>query len=770
MATILEVIQSLEFAVKSMQMYTAQHPRAQAAIQSVRQNIETWIGDKPSLHLAVAQDKIFADSVKVEGQSPHMSAMSKRFAERMIAGFIIQKNVAEPDIIAMLDLLTLKPAKIEELGGPTQILESKGVTGIRVSQTRYKEIGEGDGGQEGEEAAPAPIPSPGFDAGEDATASVPELLPTPGPPEHLVNIVREALSGILTMSVPAAGSGDSGLLLSKIQPAFLGNLGPLGYQLGLGEGMPSMAQMAVLRQVIEGLPPESQLSLLGGLATLPAKPEGLALGVRELSPIILSQAVITLLQQGIPWSHLQGILQDILRPLSDRESLARALSIRMREAGLDGDLAEALLRRMDWEALSLEAKVVRALEEGQLWDLSLEQRLAFLRELLDEDRSAAFLRILDRILETLQMEDASLRLAAAQTLAGIAHWARHPGLPRDGEDTLLQKLQTHFTFEPQASVHRNTTEALSAILAAIIWRGELAHGQAGLTELRDLCGILDTIPPWRQEGLDQLHTRLCQPDLLGRVMEILCESDKELAASEIIPYLEWLGPESASALMAKLGNESDRTRRGRIIEALRTLGPAAVPVVRLSLQDPAWYLVRNALNLLGDLGDAGSLGEVIPLMRHRDGRVRRAAVRAAWKLGGPTSEPHLVAILKDTDPETQFEILFALGQINATNSAPVVVELAEDRRASERLRLKALETLGQIGSTPTIPLLIELIKRKGFFGAVSESFDIRLGVAKALQGIGSPEARWALQKLVESQGKGPERIAMQRVLDGFGRK
>jgi HEAT repeat protein len=185
----------------------------------------------------------------------------------------------------------------------------------------------------------------------------------------------------------------------------------------------------------------------------------------------------------------------------------------------------------------------------------------------------------------------------------------------------------------------------------------------------------------------------------------------------------------------------------------------------------AWFLVRNALNLLSDIGDAGSLPAVVPLLRHKDGRVRRAAVRAMWKLGGPTAEPHLLGILKETDPETKFEVLFALGQLKTATSAPAVLELAEDRRAPERLRLKALETLGDIGAATVIPALAELLKKKKtFFGTSSEGFEVRIGAARALQGIGTPEARWVLQKVVEAESKGSERDSMQRILEAFNRK
>jgi HEAT repeat protein len=292
-----------------------------------------------------------------------------------------------------------------------------------------------------------------------------------------------------------------------------------------------------------------------------------------------------------------------------------------------------------------------------------------------------------------------------------------------------------------------------------------------MMELQDLCGIHEEIQDWRQEALDQLKERLLRSDCVDRILQLLFGVDKARLEAEIIPFLEWLGPAAAAFLMTQLGEETERHRRGRLIEALRFLGPAALDAVQEAMNADAWFLVRNALNLLSDIGDAGSLPGVVPLLRHVDGRVRRAAVRAMWKLGGPTAEPYLLGILKETDPETKFEVLFALGQVKTATSAPAVLELANDRRATERLRLKALETLGDIGEPATIPDLAELLKKKKtLFGTSSEPFEIRIGAAKALHGIGTPEARWVLQKVVEAESKGPERDALQRILDAFNPK
>jgi HEAT repeat protein len=68
-----------------------------------------------------------------------------------------------------------------------------------------------------------------------------------------------------------------------------------------------------------------------------------------------------------------------------------------------------------------------------------------------------------------------------------------------------------------------------------------------------------------------------------------------------------------------------------------------------------------------------------------------------------------------------------------------------------------------------VAALVELLqKKKGLFSG-SEPFEIRLAAARSLKGIGTPEARWALQKAIEQEPKGRERDALEQILAGFKR-
>ncbi|MDP1831547.1 MAG: HEAT repeat domain-containing protein [Geothrix sp.] len=753
----LQLAQSLAVALKALQMYTAVHPRAQESLATAHAVLERWLAEQDRLQFVVSGPRAFVDGQVQDTRSPHVVALVRLVSERAVSGFVFERGVTPGELLAFLEGLAIKPPKLEEQGGFEALLRAAGVRCIKVAQTRYQEVREGE--------------APGSDDRAPAFSPAPADPPPTRSPDNLVKFIREALLATLAKgATPPEGSAGGGVdagepgFLRGFHPADLSGLGPLGRELGLGDGMPTPAQLGTLRQVLMGLTPEVQLGLLAGLASLPEHPAGLALGVKALAGEILSVATSSALAKGASWTQLKGPLQDILRPLADRASLVRALSAHLRASGQDASQAEAILRRLDWDALSLEAKLLKVLEEGHLCELSLEQRLAFLRELLDLRRHDEFLRIQDLLLDGLRGDPPELRLKAAQTLAGLSRWAQDPGLPPGGEGPLAGALRAHFAWEPDPPIHRWTTEALESLLAALIHRGDLGPVISDIQELEGLCAFLEEQHPWRNDALVRLRAALLRPQLLDATITRAFTLERDQMIQEVHPFLEFLGDPMARHLVGRLGEETDRTRRGRLVEAVRSMGPAALPALMETLASPAWYLVRNALTLLSDLGDAGCVQAILPMLRHPEPRVRRTAVRALWKLGGPGAEPHLLARMKDTDGETLQEILFALGQLRSEGSLPQVAELAQDKRVLERLRIQALDTLGHIGSPRALPILMECLRRKGFFGG-GEPAGVRLAAARALVALGTTEAFAALQRVVDSEPRGEEREALRRVLE-----
>jgi hypothetical protein len=436
------------------------------------------------------------------------------------------------------------------------------------------------------------------------------------------------------------------------------------------------------------------------------------MGFQSLAGECFAQASQALMEGETPWEPVRDAMFQTLLFAPQQQTMLTSLEAGLRESGAGAEhiaRLQELIQQLDWENQSMEEKVRQAQEQGRLWQITLDQRLRFLRRMLDEGRVEGLLALVEQVLDALRSDDVSQREMASQTLTGVARWMEDPGLPVEAEGPVIQGLTAHFGWEPLAHIHRCSAEALGVVVASQVYRGEPGHALALLQELKGLVAFQEERQPWREAALETLWQSLAQPAYLAKVTGLLHTANPETMMGELIPYLDTVGLPAARFLVETLGEEPDRKRRGRLLEAIRSMGEAALPAVYEGLDSPAWYLVRNALNLLSDMGDAGAVAAVAARLDHPDGRVKRAAVRALWKLGGPQSVAPLLAAFPLVEPETQSEIMFAMVQVRAAQAVGALAAFAMDRRNAEVMRARAAETIGQIGDPRSIPALLELV-------------------------------------------------------------
>jgi hypothetical protein len=558
------------------------------------------------------------------------------------------------------------------------------------------------------------------------------------------------------------------ILEGPVPPANLAFLAGTGPARNMGEQFPPAPQVEGLRRALLTLAPEQALAVVAGLDTLPPGHRGMRMGFQSLAVEAFTRAGAALIAGGAPWERVRETMYGTVRYSPQAHAMVTALERELRGRGVSPDQVaklQDLIQQLDWENQTMEEKLRQVLELEKLWTLSLDQRLRFLRQLLDEGRTDHLLQVLDLLLATLRQDNPSRREMAAQTLTGVARWLAGPGLPAGAEERLAQGLGWHFLQEPLLHIHRATTESLGLLLTHQVHQGGHQRALGLLHVLAERCAHQDPPVDWRKAALVRLGERLAEPALLRQVAELLHGASPEALNEDLVPFFAALGRPAAQTLMDLLGEEPDRKRRGRLLEVLRALGAAALPAIQEGLASESWYLVRNALNLLGEVGEPSAMNQAARCLLHADDRVKLAAARALYKVGGPAAVPTLLAALSRTDPETQLEIMFGLGQLRAAQAVPNLGAFAQDRRNPGRLRVRAVETIGQIGEPGSVPVLVDLARRKGRIFTSAEPLEVRLAACRALVALGTLEAKVALGHLVAEEPKHKDRGALQRVLD-----
>ncbi|HET8901119.1 MAG TPA: HEAT repeat domain-containing protein [Holophagaceae bacterium] len=751
MPRFLDLAQTLTQALKALQMYQATHPRSEEALAAAKAALDSFLEAQSRLHLAVAGGKVFLDGVPQDDRSPQIDFLIRTFSERKVAGLLIDAGYSADELLGTLQTLLIKPQKIEAEGGFEGLLSARGVRSIRLSQVQYREISSEEAS--GEHATARSGPAPGLAA---AQAGLPgAAMGGDGEVEAMAGF-QDLLRSLTAPQGGLAGPGGPEL---AIAPASLGGLGGLASGLGLGLAAPPASFLSSLRSTLLALPPASQLSLMSGLGSLPPKPESLGIALHSLLPELLTSAVTTLIHQGYTWNQLEGPIQRILKPLEDRGAIASSLLGQLRALGLATETGglESLLNRMDWDETPLEAKVARYLEGNRLLELGPDHRLALLRDLLDRRMDESFLRALEQLLAALDSDQAGVRRGAAETLAGVCRWALEPRLPAEAERLLRKGLPRPFINEQEPAIHRFLLEALLEMILVWLEHGELAQGTQAVEGLRVRMEQEAAQSPWKTQAMAALETGIRSPRGREAGVQALFRVDKDQLAEKVEPYLIYQGAPMAARLVERLETEQDRVWRGRIMDGLRAMGSLALPPLDTALKSDQWFLVRNVLGLLSDIGTAAQVPKVLPLLRHSEPRVSRSAVRAVWRLGGTAAENHLLSALKDAEYGTQLEILFALGQIKGRATAPALLALGSDRAMPERGRVKMLDALAGLATADQIPPLTELARKKGLFGSNAEPLPVRAAAIKALASIAAPEAAQAVKKILDAESKGSDR-------------
>ena len=171
---------------------------------------------------------------------------------------------------------------------------------------------------------------------------------------------------------------------------------------------------------------------------------------------------------------------------------------------------------------------------------------------------------------------------------------------------------------------------------------------------------------------------------------------------QLVPRLKLA---AADPLLDALEASPSRAIRRKLLDLLGQLGPEAATVIAARLPDERWFIVRNMLMLLADLGDQNvELGT--SYARHADGRVRREAIRIL--VGAPaTREGAICAGLDDTDERVVRVALQA-----ASGRCPLSAVAILQRRVTEgtldaELSSHAIAVIASVRTTEVLEWLME---------------------------------------------------------------
>jgi len=186
------------------------------------------------------------------------------------------------------------------------------------------------------------------------------------------------------------------------------------------------------------------------------------------------------------------------------------------------------------------------------------------------------------------------------------------------------------------------------------------------------------------------------------------------------------------------------------------------------LSDPRWFVVRNAVHVIGASGGRVPVGMFAPLLTHPEVRVRHEVVTALANCAPDDGQPLLLQLMRDPEASVRGPALYRLGARRNDEVSRALLELVADpafrKRPEDEFR-SVFSALGGCSSNRALPSLEALLYESG--GARGASSAYLQAIARAIARIGTLEAREALECGTRSR-HAAARDACRTVLKGTG--
>lgn len=165
-----------------------------------------------------------------------------------------------------------------------------------------------------------------------------------------------------------------------------------------------------------------------------------------------------------------------------------------------------------------------------------------------------------------------------------------------------------------------------------------------------------------------------------------------------------LGPESAQFQLQQLFDSESRFERKRLLNPIKQTGnPAISQLLEQLHKDSLWFVLRNSIRLLGEIGNPALFTRVRPFVQHSDPRVQQEVITTAMKIGGDQLKDFLLHALQQVDDSLKIRVINHVATTHDERFVRPLTDLLESTKPflgknKNDLQLSLCKTLGAIGS------------------------------------------------------------------------
>jgi hypothetical protein len=412
------------------------------------------------------------------------------------------------------------------------------------------------------------------------------------------------------------------------------------------------------------------------------------------------------------------------------------------------------------------------------------QRLTFLPDLSREDLAAliGILNIEPQKITGSEGMEKQLRLRGVRTIwvndiSLSSIWAKREAMERAEELRLETGLEEGSTDETAAGIPEDEAElSLDAVLALMeeetddnryLSLARLVTAKAEpLKEKGEFMCLLPVMDALIRQAATNSRS-VTQKEYAAYTLEQVCSGPATDFLLRLLEDREWDDPEKIYRIVRQLGAKivypiihrlciaDGLFGRKALATALVRIGQAAVAPLVNMLRDERWYVVRNMVAILGEIGSRECADALKATLYHQDERVRKETIRTMVKLGGREAENLIIELLTDKNAGIIRQAVLSLGIMKSQSAVQPLLDIVTGRDlflASLPVKKEAVQALGRIGDRRATPVLVEILETQRWL-AWNKWDELRVAAAAALGQLGDETALPALKAQAERSGQ-----------------
>ena len=169
-------------------------------------------------------------------------------------------------------------------------------------------------------------------------------------------------------------------------------------------------------------------------------------------------------------------------------------------------------------------------------------------------------------------------------------------------------------------------------------------------------------------------------------------------------------------LFDALSEEIDPSVRKFLLHVLSSFGDEVLPEVIRRLHDQQWYVVRNMIYLIREVGEIKYVGHVRRFARDKNEHICLEAVKTLMHFKTSDSLSYVKYYLNGDDPELRSRVIGLTGTYRCRDAVPYLLQLLEEKdflgsKSDDKLSL--IRALGKIGDSRAVNVFTKIYHSGG---------------------------------------------------------